>query len=121
MAGTSKYYTAAVRLGLPTDKMSYQITALPVTAATTDAWLLTSYRDGSVQVDRIPMSDLGLFASVRYMGNATPMTSVEATSIYVGGGMSNNNEPEWSVAASSSQCKECGRVVINTPASPPSA
>jgi type IV pilus assembly protein PilE len=121
MAGTLKYYTAGVRLGLATDKMSYQISALPVTAVTTDAWLLTSYRDGSVQVDRIPVSDLGLFASVRYMGNAAPMTSVEATNIYVGGGMSNNNEPEWSLAGSSPQCQECGRVVINTPASPPSA
>ena len=68
--------------------MSYQVRALPVTASATDAWLLTSYRDGSVQVDRIPVSDLSVFASVRYMGNAAPMTSIEATNIYAGGGMS---------------------------------
>jgi type IV pilus assembly protein PilE len=121
MIGTLKYYTPEVRMGSTTDKINYQVRALPGTASGTDAWLLTNYRDGLVQVDRIPVSDLGLFASVRYVGNAAPMTSVEATNIYAGGGMSNNNEPEWSVAASNSQCQECGRVVINTPASPPSA
>jgi len=94
---------------------------LPVAASATDAWLLTSYRDGSMQVDRIPVSDLGAFASVRYMGNAAAMTSIEATNIYVGGGLSGNNEPEWSGGGSSKGCQECGRVVINSLGAPPSA
>jgi hypothetical protein len=55
---------------------------------------LTNYLDGSVQVDRIPVSNLVVFASVRYAGNAAAMSSIEATS---------------------------GRVVINSLASPPSA
>jgi prepilin-type N-terminal cleavage/methylation domain-containing protein len=114
MTGTLKYYTPEVRMGFATDKISYQVRALPVAASATDAWLLTSYRDGSVQVDRIPVSDLGAFASVRYMGNAAAMTSIEATNIYVGGGLSGNNEPEWSGGGSSKGCQECGRVVINS-------
>jgi type IV pilus assembly protein PilE len=113
MTGSLKYYTPEVRMGSATDKISYQVRALPVAASGTDAWLLTSYRDGSVQVDRVPVSVLGAFASVRYVGNAAAMTSIEATNIYVGSGMSVNNEPEWSSAGSSSQCQECGRVVIN--------
>ena len=113
MTGTLKYYTPEVRMGSAIDKISYQVRALPVTASATDAWLLTSYRDGSVQVDRIPVSNLGAFASVRYVGNAAAMTSIEATNIYLGSGMSGNNEPEWSGAGSSSRCQECGRVVIN--------
>jgi type IV pilus assembly protein PilE len=113
MTGTLKYYTPEVRRGSAIDKISYQVRALPVTASATDAWLLTSYRDGSVQVDRIPVSDLVVFASVRYVGDVAAMTSVEATNIYLGSGMSGNNEPEWSGIGSSSQCQECGRVVVN--------
>ena len=113
MTGTLKYYIPEVRMGSATDKISYQVRALPVTASATDAWLLTSYRDGSVQVDRVPVSDLGAFASVRYVGNVAAMTSIEATKVYLGSGMSGNNEPEWSDAGSRSRCNECGRVVIN--------
>jgi prepilin-type N-terminal cleavage/methylation domain-containing protein len=121
MTGTLKYYTPEVRMGSSTDKIGYQVRVLPVAASTTEAWLLTNYRDGSVQVDRIPVSNLVVFASVRYAGNAAAMSSIEATSLYVGSGMSGNVEPEWSGGGSSSQCKECGRVVINSLASPPSA
>jgi prepilin-type N-terminal cleavage/methylation domain-containing protein len=114
MAGTLKYYTPEVRMGSATDKISYQVRALPVAASATAAWLLTSYRDGSVQVDRIPVSDLGAFATVRYLGNAAAMTSIEATTISLGSGMSGYNEPEWTDAGSSLRgCQECGRVVIN--------
>jgi type IV pilus assembly protein PilE len=113
MAGTLKFYTAEVRKGSSTDKISYQVRVMPVAASKTDAWLLTSYRDGSVQVDRIPVSDLVAFASVRYTGNAAAMTSIEATKIYVDGGTSVNIEPEWSGGGSSSRCQECGRVVIH--------
>ena len=113
MTGTLKYYTPEVRMGSATDKISYQVRALPVTASATDAWLLTSYRDGSVQVDRVLVSDLGAFASVRYVGNVAAMTSIEATNVYLGSGMSGNYEPEWSDAGSRSRCNECGRVVIN--------
>ena len=79
MAGTLKYYTPEVRMGSATDKISYQVRALPVTASATDAWLLTSYRDGSVQVDRIPVIDLRAYSTVRYLGNSAAMTSTEAT------------------------------------------
>jgi type IV pilus assembly protein PilE len=114
MAGTLKYYTPEVRMGSATDKISYQVRALPVAASATEAWLLTSYRDGSVQVDRIPVSDLRAFATVRYLGNAAAMTSIEATTISLGSGMSGNNEPEWTDAGSRLRgCQECGRVVIN--------
>lgn len=113
MTGTLKYYIPEVRKGAATDKISYQVRALPVTATATDSWLLTSYRDGSVQVERIPVSDIAVFATVRYMGNAGAMTSTEATTIYLGGGMSGNNEPEWSDTGSRSRCQECGRVVIH--------
>jgi prepilin-type N-terminal cleavage/methylation domain-containing protein len=128
MAGSLKYYTAEVRMGSSTDKMSYQVRVFPVQPSATDAWLLTNFLDGSVQVDRIPATDLALFASVRYMGYVAPMTSVEATSIYTSSGMSglgsggsDSSEPEWSGGGSSSQCKECGHTVMNTPASHPSA
>ena len=114
MTGTLKYYTSEVRMGSATDKISYQVRAVPVAASATDAWLLTSYRDGSVQVDRIPMIDLRAFSTVRYLGNAAAMTSNEATSISLGSGMSGNNEPEWSDTGSRLQgCQECGRVVHN--------
>jgi prepilin-type N-terminal cleavage/methylation domain-containing protein len=113
MAGTLKYYTPEVRMGSATDKISYQVRAVPVAASATDAWLLTNYRDGSVQVDRIPVIDLRAFSTVRYLGNAAAMTSSEATSIYLGSGMLGNNEPEWSGGGSSSRCQECGRVVIH--------
>jgi len=114
MAGTLKYYTPEVRMGSATDKMTYQVRAVPITTSGTDAWLLTSYRDGSVQVDRIPVSELGAFSTVRYLGKAAAMTSSEATSISLGSGMSGNNEPEWSDTGSSLKgCQECGRVVHN--------
>jgi type IV pilus assembly protein PilE len=116
MTGTLKYYTPEVRMGSATDKISYQVRALPVAASATDAWLLTSYRDGSVQVDRIPVIDLRAFSTVRYMGNAATMTSNEATTISLGSGESGNNEPEWSGGGSSKGCQECGRVVTNQPA-----
>jgi prepilin-type N-terminal cleavage/methylation domain-containing protein len=113
MTGTLKYYAPEVRMGSATDKISYQVRAVPAAASTTDAWLLTSYRDGSVQVDRIPMIDLRAFSTVRYLGNAAAMTSREATTISLGSGESGNNEPEWSGGGSSKGCQECGRVVIH--------
>jgi prepilin-type N-terminal cleavage/methylation domain-containing protein len=111
MTGTLKYYTSEVRMGSATDKISYQVRAVPVAASATDAWLLTSYRDGSVQVDRIPMIDLRAFATVRYMGNAVSKTSIDTANISLGGEMSGSNEPEWSGGGSSKGCQECGRVV----------
>jgi prepilin-type N-terminal cleavage/methylation domain-containing protein len=113
MTGTLRYYTAEVRTGFAIDRIGYQVRALPVTASAVDAWLLTKYRDGSTQVDRIPVSNLVTFASVRYVGNAAAMTSIEATNSYLGSGMSGNNEPEWYGVGSSSSCQECGRVVVN--------
>ena len=68
MAGTLKYYTPEVRMGSATDKISYQVRALPVTASAIDAWLLTSYRDGSVQVDRIPVIDLRAYCHCTVSG-----------------------------------------------------
>ena len=113
MTGALKYYIPEVRKGADTDKISYQVRALPITASATDSWLLTSYRDGAVQVDRVPVSEIGIFATARYLGNAGTMMSGEATTASVGGGMPGNNEPEWSGGGSSSRCQECGRVVIN--------
>jgi type IV pilus assembly protein PilE len=114
MTGMLKYYTPEVRMGSATDKISYQVRAVPIVGSATDAWLLTNFRDGSVQVDRIPVSELGAFSTVRYLGNAAAMTSNEATSISLGSGMSGNNEPEWSDTGSSLKgCQECGRVVHN--------
>lgn len=113
MTGTLKYYTPEVRQGADTDKISYQVRALPVAASATDSWLLTSYRDGAVQVDRVPVSEIGTVATVRYLGNAGTMSSGEATTASVGGGISGNNEPEWSGGGRSLGCQECGRVVIN--------
>jgi prepilin-type N-terminal cleavage/methylation domain-containing protein len=112
MTGTLNYYTPEVRMGSETDKISYQVRALPVAVSATDAWLLTSYRDGSMQVDRIPVIDLRAFSTVRYMGNAAAMSSNEATNISLGSGESANNEPEWSDTGSRLKgCQECGRVV----------
>jgi prepilin-type N-terminal cleavage/methylation domain-containing protein len=120
MTGTLKYYTPEVRIGFATDKMSYQIRAVPIATSGTDAWLLTSYRDGSVQVDRIPAKDLAAFATARYLGKDVPITSIQAatTSPASGvsgsaGGTSGNNEPEWSGGGSSKGCQECGRTVKN--------
>ncbi len=118
MTGTLKYYTPEVRTGFATDKMSYQVRALPGTTSGTDAWLLTRYRDGSVQVDRIPMINLQAFATARYLDNTPPVTSTQAATISpgsLGSGGSSNNEPEWSGGGTSSRCQECGRVVINQP------
>lgn len=112
--GTLKYYTPEVRMGSATDKINYQVRALPGKASGTDAWLLTNYRDGSVQVDRIPVNDLRAFSTARYLGNTAMVTSVEATTIYLGSGSSGNNEPEWTDTGSRVKgCQECGRVVIN--------
>jgi len=113
MIGTLKYYSTEVRMGSATDKINYQVRALPGTVSETNAWLLTNYRDGSVQVDRISVSDLRAFSTVRYLGNAAPLTSVEASTIYAGGGALGNNEPAWYGGGRSSQCQECGRVVQN--------
>lgn len=63
-----------------------------------------SHRDGSVQVDRIPVSDLRTFATIRYLGDAAAMTFFEATTIDLGSGVSANNEPEWFGGGSSSRC-----------------
>ena len=112
--GTLKHYTPEVRMGSATDKINYQVRALPGTASGTDAWLLTNYRDGSVLVDRIPVSDLRAFSTVRYLGNTATVTSIEATIIYLGSGLSGNNEPEWTDTGSRVKgCQECGRVVLN--------
>ena len=78
MMGTLKSYRPEVRMGSAADKINYQVRALPGTVSKTDAWLLTNYRDGSVQVDRIPVSDLRAFSTARYLGNAAPVSSVEA-------------------------------------------
>lgn len=120
MTGSLKYYIPELRKGSGVDAISYQVRALPVTTSAPDAWLLTTYRDGSVQVDRIPVRDIGAFASVRFVGNAAAMTSLEATDIYIGSGLSSNNEPEWSGTGSTSSCQECGRVVPNQRSSSPS-
>jgi len=117
MTGALKYYTPEVRMGSATDIISYQVRALPIAASATDAWLLTRYRDGSVQVDRIPVNDLVAVATVRYLGNTAAMTSVQAATIAAtidpGSGIAGNIEPEWSDGGSSQGCQECGRVVIN--------
>ena len=112
--GTLKHYTPEVRMGSATDKINYQVRALPGTASGTDAWLLTNYRDGSVLVDRIPVSDLRAFSTVRYLGNTATVTSIEATIIYLGSGLSGNNESEWTDTGSRVKgCQECGHVVLN--------
>jgi prepilin-type N-terminal cleavage/methylation domain-containing protein len=120
MTGTLKYYTPEVRMGSKTDKMIYQVRAVPVATSGTDAWLLTSYRDGSVQVDRIPAKDLDAYATARYLGNATPIISIQPVTNSQAsgtsgsaGGVSGNIEPEWSGGGSSTACQECGRVVEN--------
>lgn len=120
MTGTVKNYTPEVRMGFATDKIFYQVRAVPSQASGTDAWLLTRYRDGSVQMDRIPVGDLVAFATARYLGNAPSMTAIQSTKVSLGSGMSDgsgmsgSNEPEWSDSGSRLQgCKECGAVVIN--------
>ena len=123
MTGALKYYTPEVRIGSATDIIRYQVRALPVAASATDAWLLTSYRDGSVQVERVAVSDLVAFATVRYLGNTAAMISVQADTIIAasaatidpGSGIPVNNEPEWSGGGSSKRCQECGHIVINQP------
>jgi prepilin-type N-terminal cleavage/methylation domain-containing protein len=119
MTGTLKYYTPEVRIGSATDMISYQVRALPVAASATDAWLLTRYRNGAVQVDQVAVSDLVAFATVRYLGNTAAMTSVRATTIAAsaaiidpGSGILVNNEPEWSGDGSSKSCQECGHTVL---------
>ena len=118
--GTLKYYTPEVRIGSATDKMSYQVRAVPIATTGTDAWLLTSYRDGSVLMDRIPAKDLAAFATARYLGKEVPITSIQTITISQtsggsgsSGGVSSINEPEWSGGGSSKGCQECGRVVTN--------
>jgi type IV pilus assembly protein PilE len=120
MTGRLKYYTPEVRMGSATDKMSYQVRAVPIATSGTDAWLLTSYRDGSVQVDRIPAKDLDAYATARYLGTATPITSIQTVTSPQAGGISGNAgggagiiEPEWTGGGSSKGCQECGRSVRN--------
>ena len=120
MTGTLKYYTSEVRMGSATDKISYQVRAVPVSASATEAWLLTSYRDGSVQVDRISAKDLDAYATARYLGNATPIISIQTVTNSQAGGIPGNAgggsgiiEPEWSGGVSSKGCQECGRTVKN--------
>jgi prepilin-type N-terminal cleavage/methylation domain-containing protein len=123
MTGTLKYYTPEIRMGSATDIIRYQVRAVPIAASATEAWLLTSYRDGSVQVDRIAVSDLVAVATLRYLGNTAAMTSSQAAPIAAsaapidpGSGIPGNNEPEWSGGGSSKGCQECGRIVTNQPA-----
>ena len=78
---------------------------------------MTRYRDGSVQVDRIPVRELVLFASIRYVGHVAAMTPVEVTNLLLASGESGNNEPEWSGTGRTVGCQECGRVVIKSLAS----
>ena len=111
MAGALKYYTPEVRVGSAKDKIRYQVLAVPAMVSETDAWLLTSYRDGSVQVDRVPVRDIQAFATARYLGTTVPMISTGVATVAPGGGMPGSNEPEWSGGGSSFQCQECGRVV----------
>ena len=119
MTGTLKYYTPEVRMGSATDKMSYQVRAVPIATSGTDAWLLTSYRDGSVQVDRIPAKHLDAYATARYLGNATSIISIQTVTNSQAGGISGNAggagtiEPEWSSGGSSKGCQEYGRTVEN--------
>jgi hypothetical protein len=91
---------------------------VPIATSGTDAWLLTSYRDGSVQVDRIPAKHLDVYATARYLGNATPIISIQTVTNSQTGGISGNAgggtgtiEPEWSSGGSSTGCQECGRTV----------
>jgi prepilin-type N-terminal cleavage/methylation domain-containing protein len=123
ITGALRYYTPEVRIGSATDIINYQVRALPVAASATEAWLLTSYRDGSVQVDWVAVSDLVALATVRYLGNTAAMTSVQAATIAAsaatidpGSGIPVNNEPEWSGGGGSKGCQECGRIVTNQPA-----
>ena len=120
MTGALKHYTPEVRIGSATDKMSYQVRAVAIATSGTDAWLLTSYRDGSVQEDRIPAKDLAVFATARYQGKEVPITSIQTATITQAsgvsgsaGGVSANNEPEWSGGGSSKGCQECGHTVKN--------
>jgi prepilin-type N-terminal cleavage/methylation domain-containing protein len=115
MAGTFKYYLPELRVGADSTGINYQVRAVPTNVSSSNAWLLTSFRDGSLRVDRMPASDVGVFASARYAGMSSPtLTSSEAANFYSGinGGM--NLEPEWSDGSgSSSHCQECGRVVVH--------
>jgi type IV pilus assembly protein PilE len=119
MTGTLKYYAPEVRIGTTTDKMSYQVRAVPIAASGTDAWLLTSYRDGSVQVDRMSAKDLDAYATARYLGKEVSITSTQTATIPQSSGGSgspggvSSNEPEWSGGGSSKGCQECGRTVKN--------
>ena len=116
MTGTVNNYTPEVRIGSATDKIFYQVRAVPKQVAGTDAWLLTRYRDGSVKMDRIPVSDLVSFATVRYLGIAPSMTTIQSTTVSLGSGTPGSNEPAWSGSGSGSAsqaCKECGIVVEN--------
>lgn len=114
-AGTFKYYVPELRLGTENAGISYQMRAVPIQMSSSDAWLLTSFRDGSSRVDRMPATDVVAFASARYAGVASPtLTSNEAMNFYSGIGGESSIEPEWSGGSGfSSTCRECGRVVIN--------
>jgi type IV pilus assembly protein PilE len=113
IAGALRYYTPEVRMGNAASGVNYQVRALPRQGSSVDGWLLTSYKDGSLRIDRGSVIDLTVFASVRYAGNSAEMTSSEAGSIYQSGGLPGGNEPEWSGSGSSLRCQECGRVIFN--------
>lgn len=113
--GTVKYYVPELRLGTETTGINYQMRAVPTQKSSSEAWLLTSFRDGSSRVDRMPTSDIVVFGSARYAGMASPtLTSGEAINFLSGIGGEASLEPEWSGGSgSSSVCRECGRVVVN--------
>lgn len=113
ISGTLRYYTPEVRMGNTATGVNYQVRALPNQVLSVDGWLLTSYKDGSFRIDRGSVTDLTAFASVRYAGNSSGMTSSEAGSIDQSSGLSGGNEPEWSGMGSSLRCQECGRVVTH--------
>lgn len=115
MAGTFKYYLPELRVGADSTGINYQVRAVPTNVSSSNAWLLTSFRDGSLRVDRMPAGDVGVFASARYTGMSSPtLTSSEAENFYSGINGGTNLEPEWSGGSgSSSRCQECGRVVVN--------
>jgi type IV pilus assembly protein PilE len=113
IAGGLRYYTPEVRMGNTATGVNYQVRALPNRGSSVDGWLLTSYKDGSIRIDRGSVIDLTSFASARYWGNSTGMTSGEAGSISQSGGLPGGNEPEWSGLGSSLRCQECGRVIVH--------
>jgi Tfp pilus assembly protein PilE len=115
ISGKLKYYEPEVRVGLATTGINYQVRAVPVNASSNNAWLLTSFREGPLRVDRMPGSFVVIFASARYAGMSNPtLTSSEATDFLSGTNGVTNLESEWSGGSgNSSRCRECGRTVVN--------